>query len=285
MNDDWVARFPISIFLASMLARHGLLKQSLSIPGGLAALVVGCITFTSSFRFGIILIVFYYTGSKLTNLRADIKMKLEEGFQFGGQRNAYQVLANSIFATIIAFTYFYVIGEDRFVSFASSRDIIYFGNYSFSRNKVSATLWSMYVAHYACAAGDTWASEIGVLSRVPPRLITKFLLVTVPRGTNGGMSVIGTLASAAGGLCIGSVFYISGYVLLDSDSYFRGSEYPMIFLGLICGLMGSLFDSLLGATLQATYYSTDKKCIVKQKMKRMSPSYMFVGWMFYQMKL
>ena len=264
MDDYFITRIPIAILVASMLARHGILKQSLSISGGLAALLVGFITFTSSYRFGIILIVFYYTGSKLTNLRADIKIKLEEGFQIGGQRNAYQVLANSIVATVVAASYCYFVGTDRPISFASSRDIIYVGSYPFCRNKIGALLWSMYVAHYACAAGDTWASEIGVLSSSPPRLITKFLLVTVPPGTNGGMSFLGTIASAVGGFCIGMVFYLMGYIMHEPMDYASGSEYPMVILGLLCGFMGSIFDSLLGATLQASYYSTERKCIVKQ---------------------
>ena len=46
-------------------------------------------------------------------------------------------------------------------------------------------------------------SEIGVLGRRPPRLVTT--LRAVEPGTSGGASVLGTVATAAGGLAIGLV--------------------------------------------------------------------------------
>lgn len=120
-------------------------------------------------------------------------------------------------------------------------------------------LWCAYVAHYACAAGDTWASEIGVLNRSSPRLVTTFFLRSVPAGTNGGMSLLGTIASAAGGLCIGLSYFVLA-CMLPGDVW---SQAPMIVVGLLSGLFGSLVDSFLGATLQASYYSKDKKKIVR----------------------
>ena len=41
-------------------------------------------------------------------------------------------------------------------------------------------------------------------------------------------------------------------------------QYPMIFVGLVSGVLGSVVDSLLGANLQATYYDFDRKQIVKR---------------------
>ncbi|TBU41905.1 integral membrane protein DUF92-domain-containing protein, partial [Dichomitus squalens] len=47
--------------------------------------------------------------------------------------------------------------------------------------------------HFACCLGDTLASELGILSRSRPILIST--LKPVPPETNGGLSVVGTLAS------------------------------------------------------------------------------------------
>jgi hypothetical protein len=49
--------------------------------------------------------------------------------------------------------------------------------------------------------GDTLASEFGILSSSPPILLTT--LITVPPGTNGALSLIGTAASIGGGMAMG----------------------------------------------------------------------------------
>jgi uncharacterized membrane protein len=51
------------------------------------------------------------------------------------------------------------------------------------------------------------ASELGILSKSPPRLITTF--AQVPPGTNGAMSRSGTLASLVGGAIMGVTMLFS----------------------------------------------------------------------------
>lgn len=55
--------------------------------------------------------------------------------------------------------------------------------------------------HFACCMGDTLASELGILSNTPPILLTTFR--TVPPGTNGALSLLGTAASIGGGMAMG----------------------------------------------------------------------------------
>jgi len=59
----------------------------------------------------------------------------------------------------------------------------------------------MAFSHFACCLGDTLASELGILSKSPPILVTTFK--PVPPGTNGGLSFLGTVASLAGGFVMG----------------------------------------------------------------------------------
>lgn len=76
------------------------------------------------------------------------------------------------------------------------------------------------------------------------------------------MSTLGTIFSALGGSFIGTIWTVFGLYTKSNSP-----QYPMIIVGLFCGVLGSLFDSILGATLQASYYSKDKKCIVKTKQE------------------
>ena len=72
----------------------------------------------------------------------------------------------------------------------------------------------------------------------------------VPKGTNGGVSFVGLLVSFGGGLAVGLGYYlgviIGGSAQLDDAP----NQLFLILLGGAAGLIGSLIDSLLGATVQ-----------------------------------
>ena len=166
MNSFFI-RILLAILISLGLAIHGYRKKSLDTTGSIAAIFVGFISFATSYRFGLILILFYYTSSKLTKVKEDVKAKLESNYVHGGQRNWIQVFANSILATIIALIYVYYIGDDIQVSFSS---------HDAKSTMLGSYLSSMYVAHYACASADTWASEVGILSKGNPRLVTTLFI-------------------------------------------------------------------------------------------------------------
>ena len=110
----------------------------------------------------------------------------------------------------------------------------------------------MSLSAYACACGDTWASELGILSTSKPILITQPWRF-VAKGTNGGISLIGTLASAGGGASIGLGHAI--YDLLFIQKRKRAISRLNIFLSTVIfggtmGLAGSMIDSALGALFQ-----------------------------------
>jgi uncharacterized membrane protein len=267
-------RYVLAALVAFGLSYHGLSNKSLSLSGGLAAIFVGFSSFACSIRFGFILILFYYTSSKFTKWKQEYKASIEEDYAVGGQRNWMQVLASSALATAAALMYYFLCGEDTHISFGAPQaeeEVINLTFITLPKSTLATYLWVLYIAHYCTANADTWASELGVLSTHEPRLVTSLFLRAVPRGTNGGMSLFGTAASAAGGLFIGAVFWVFS-LLLPSTSSPRGvpqsAQYPILLFSLLCGLLGSLVDSLLGATLQATYYSKDRKCIVKQHVQR-----------------
>lgn len=109
---------------------------------------------------------------------------------------------------------------------------------------------------FACCNGDTWASELGILSKTDPILITT--LRKVPRGTNGGVSPWGLFVSLLGGIFIGAFYYLSTLFFVDSETLENASvQYPVVVFGGVAGLFGSVVDSLLGAVFQFSGQTED----------------------------
>jgi uncharacterized protein (TIGR00297 family) len=99
-------------------------------------------------------------------------------------------------------------------------------------------IW-LVTATLAAAAADTWATSVGVWSRLPPRLIWSGR--TAPPGTSGGMTTVGTGAAAAGAL------FVAGIGALVS-------ALPMLLpVGTLIGFLGMVADSTLGALLQGRF--------------------------------
>ncbi|KJE90655.1 hypothetical protein, variant [Capsaspora owczarzaki ATCC 30864] len=247
-----------AVLVSSAVAGYGLKRNSLSRSGAALAMVVGYLTSLAGFRFFAVLLFFFLSSSKLTKFGAKQKQKLEDGFVEGGRRTAMQVFCNGGVATMLAYCYVVFVGGDQ-------------PCLDRARFPLETAICAAFVGHYACCNGDTWASELGILSKTPPRLITTFK--PVPAGTNGGISLLGTGASVAGGASIGAVMWLAWllrnlvYEQLGHHELVRATDqcppqWPLIVLGLVGGLVGSIVDSLLGALLQISFYDSKANKIV-----------------------
>ncbi len=209
-------------FLAVVVAILAYRVHSLNKSGAIAAAIVGTIIFgVGGWQWAVLLLTFFITSSGLSRLSKKRKEGLSEKFSKGHERDAGQVLGNGGLATFLA-----------------ALHALY---------PNSILLWIGFAASLAAVNADTWATELGVLNPTPPRLITN-LRKRVEKGTSGGISLWGTGASLLGSAIIAlpAALFTDHWILL-----------PLITLA---GLAGSLFDSLLGATVQAMYYCpTDKK--------------------------
>lgn len=105
------------------------------------------------------------------------------------------------------------------------------------RASLTSPIFTIGLAALAEAAADTISSEVGQVLGGTPRMLTT--LRPVPPGTDGGITVTGTLAGiVAAGIVAGA-----GTLAL------RGGA-AMLAISWAGGVFGLFFDSLLGATLE-----------------------------------
>ncbi len=225
-------QFLVGFLLSLAIAYAGFRKEALSMGGMIAAIAEGTFIFGSGgWRWGALLIAFFVLSSALSFYRRREKRTLAEKFAKGSRRDVGQVLANGGLGLLLALALF-AAGDET----------------------TRHWLFAAYVGAMATVNADTWATELGVLGRRPPRLITTWRVVE--RGTSGGVSLWGTAAALLGGAAIGLTA-----ALFDGDVRW-------LLVGAAGGLAGALFDSLLGATVQAIYYSEVRRKETERAVER-----------------
>jgi len=229
----WVSATVVPVIVVSW----GHKRKSLSTSGALLALVVGFCLTLANLSFFLCLLAFFISSSKATQYKQEVKAKVEDDFKEGGQRNWLQVLCNGGMAFELSLLYLLDVG---------SADL----PVDFRHHYRASWLGVAVLGAISCCNGDTWASEIGtVLARGDPVLITSFQ--KVPRGTNGGVTPVGLLSSLLGGLVIGLAYYLGVMLSATSmDIEAAPNQLKIVLVGGLGGLLGSVLDSLLGASLQ-----------------------------------
>ncbi|KAF2691163.1 hypothetical protein K458DRAFT_327346 [Lentithecium fluviatile CBS 122367] len=188
-----------------------------------------------------LLTVFFLSGTAVTKVKHDIKARLTQsasGATGGeGSRTHVQVLANSLTASVLILLHAWKLRKERS---NSKEDLCW--------PRDSDVLVVGIVANYAAVAADTFSSELGILAKSKPRLITAPWRV-VPPGTNGGVTASGLLAGLLGAFIVASTStlllpFCQDWSLVQKIRYTQ-------YISLV-GLAGSLLDSYLGAVLQAS---------------------------------
>jgi len=187
---------------------------ALSGSGMVAAGLLGGITFgLGGLPPSLLLLWFFLSSSLLTRLFHKRKRAVNLEYAKGGPRDLPQVLANGGVAGVALVVY--VLGGLQPAQYA-------------------------FVGALAVANADTWATELGVLSRRLPRLLTNGR--QVPAGTSGAVSGVGFIAALAGA---GTIACLAGWLFADLW---------LIPAAMIAGFLGSDLDSYLGACCQRVYY-------------------------------
>jgi uncharacterized protein (TIGR00297 family) len=262
-----LARLLTGLALSAFIGWLAYRRASLSRSGVLGAILTGTLIFGfGGLSGGLLLIAFFVSSSFLSHYKEARKQLVAEQFDKGGRRDLGQALANGSAATLFA------VGSGVAWLATASPDV------------VTLCLAGLAGA-LATATADTWATELGVLSKSRPRLITNLTRQVEP-GTSGGVTLAGTLAAVGGALFIG-LAQLGLQALaapLGLGDLFYNAAIPLPGLGIMLatfmgGLAGTLFDSLLGATVQATYYSDCRGKLTERRMERDgTPNRFARGW-------
>ena len=189
-------------------------RKALDIFGSAIMIIMGIVIIFSAGTNWMLLIILFLIMSLLAT-RYSKKYKKSLG-EFEGRRTSKNVISNGVVACFMAA----------------------FGGYYLP-------FVGGFIGAVATATSDTLASEIGVKHQ--PRLITTFQ--KVEPGTNGAISVLGTLSGIAGAIIIGIASYFLGILT---------NPFLAILVSVVSGTVGCFTDSILGAVFENSGYLTNE---------------------------
>jgi len=258
-----------ALVAASLLAYRATRKRTLTRAGAAAGFVVGFTIVATGMR-GLILFYFYQVGTWATKYKLARKIQLDGTLQTSSERGASQVLCASILATILSVWHAWACGAERPIYFPThsssqaSSDVIEQDGLQILASYITCGI----LAHHATCLADTLASEMGILAQASPVLVTR-PWQRVPAGTNGGVTMSGFMWSFIGGALIGFFYVVTDWA--SGTTMAGNAQVAIVMFGGTCGLLGSLVDSIMGATLQSTYYDTERKQVFHAN-ENLSPS-------------
>lgn len=214
----------VVILLAGGLA--GYREKSLTASGAIAAVFVGLAIYAGFGIKGLVILgVFFVSSSFWSKYKSYAKRELEEKLAKGSTRDWRQVIANGGMAALFSICYYFHPGESWVIGF---------------------------IVSLASSNSDTWASEIGSLSRKEPIFIRTFK--RVEKGTSGAVSLLGSLAALIGSLIIALVsFWLFQLSLVN------------VMLVFLFGYIGNVIDTLFGAFYQQAYVC--KQCGIETEKR------------------
>ncbi|WP_377888491.1 DUF92 domain-containing protein [Alkalihalobacillus sp. R86527] len=200
----------------------GLAMGALNKKGTLASIMVGtAVAYGFGWKGLILLGVFFVTSTVWSKYKSGRKNAIKQIVVKGAARDEYQVLANGGAAAFAG------------IMMGISHSIFWL---------------AFFVAALATSNADTWASELGVLSKKNPFHVLK--LKIVPPGTSGAVSMLGFLASIIAASLIAGVGYpIYGFSL------------ELFIVSTAAGILGCIIDTIIGASIQEEFYC--KYCSMK----------------------
>jgi len=210
----WIQAAGVNLLLALVSAAMRLLSPS----GCVAAFFIGGLVWGSlGWQGWAVVMAFFLGGTAATKFRYEAKQRLGVAQSHNGQRRWKHAWANAGAGVLCALASLWYLERGH-------------------PQNAEAWRWA-FVACFASALSDTLSSEFGQLAGKSPLLITTG--EDVPVGTDGGITLAGTLMGVLGAALLTLLGRFIGLVPVKATL-------PI----LLAGLSGNLLDSYLGATLQ-----------------------------------
>lgn len=234
--------FIVIILFIIMAVLVGYYFRLLTISGAISAFFIGALIALGLGVEGLMIMGLFFCSSSLwSKMKSSKKRKAEELLVKGSQRDWQQVMANGGLAAMSSALYYYS----------------------------GAPIWLLGACICIAAANsDTWASEVGSMSKGKP--ISVKLFRRVERGTSGAVSILGTFAAIMGSLLIAL-----------ASSFIFGLEISEMYLIFLLGFMGNLIDTLLGAFLQAGYQCPNCGLKTEKTIHCEEHTYLITGYSFF----
>lgn len=201
-----------SITLAVLVAGTGVLTRTLTPVAGVVAGLVGFAVGAGTGWPGLVALGVFFVSATAVSRAAEPHQPAWVDAK-GNRRDPWQVLANGGVATA--------------------------GGMVGLVLDPSVGLWIV-IPSLAAASADTWATAVGSFSPTDPIHLTR--MARVPKGSSGGVSLIGT---AGGFLGAGLVAFLPGLT---------GAPPALCLAAFLIGILGMVADSLMGATVQGRFH-------------------------------
>ena len=201
------------ILLSFIMAQGAFSLRVLTSDGALAAFVLGVFVFGIGGWKFMIPLAAFFVLSSLLS-RIGKKSKKDQRQSFGKESERDMVQVYANGGIPLILTIWWLYNPS---------DIIYFA----------------YLSSVVAATADTWATEIGFFSPYVPRDIVTFRKVA--SGASGGVTFLGSV----GGLL--------GATVIAASAWFFIQDLKVLSLVIAVGFAANVFDSILGATVQASY--------------------------------
>jgi len=222
-----LTRLIIALCLNAVIALATYLMKMISKSGAIGGFVVGAlIYYFTDWRGYIVLVTFFIIGTLVTKVKYKDKASKGIAQEDEGRRGAKHAVANCSASLLL--------GIAAYFAFRAGAE------------RAAILLMAGYVGAFATAVSDTASSEIGQAYGKTTILLTSFK--RVPPGTEGAVSLEGTLAGIAASLLLGIIALASGVIF----------GFTGLLAIVLAAFIGNTLESVIGSTIEQLPFITNE---------------------------